>query len=129
MCNSISIIEGEEKCLEKSNFSGPLVLFVKGGQLLMLERDYQKKLVKKLKDIFPGCIVLKNDAQLKQGIPDLLVLYNDKWAALEVKKSADASHQPNQDSKVQTMNNMSYASFIYPENEELVFSELKEVFA
>lgn len=95
----------------------------------MLERDYQKKLVKKLKDIFPGCIVLKNDAQLKQGIPDLLVLYNDKWAALEVKKSADASHQPNQDSKVQTMNNMSYASFIYPENEELVFSELKEVFA
>lgn len=95
----------------------------------MLERDYQKKLVKKLKDIFPGCIVLKNDAQLKQGIPDLLVLYNDKWAALEVKKSADASHQPNQDSKVQTMNDMSYASFIYPENEELVFSELKEVFA
>lgn len=129
MCNSISIIEGEEKCLEKSNFSGPLVLFVKGGQLLMLERDYQKKLVKKLKDIFPGCIVLKNDAQLKQGIPDLLVLYNDKWAALEVKKSADASHRPNQDSKVQTMNDMSYASFIYPENEELVFSELKEVFA
>lgn len=95
----------------------------------MLERDYQKKLVKKLKDIFPGCIVLKNDAQLKQGIPDLLVLYNDKWAALEVKKSANASHRPNQDSKVQTMNDMSYASFIYPENEELVFSELKEVFA
>ena len=95
----------------------------------MLERDYQKKLVKKLQATFPGCIVLKNDAQLKQGIPDLLVLYNDKWAALEVKKSANASHRPNQDSKVQTMNDMSYASFIYPENEELVFSELKEVFA
>jgi hypothetical protein len=95
----------------------------------MLERDYQKKLVKKLQDIFPGCIVLKNDAQLKQGIPDLLVLYNDKWVALEVKKSETASHRPNQDLKVQKMNEMSYAAFIYPENEEKIFSEMKEVFA
>jgi hypothetical protein len=95
----------------------------------MLERDYQKKLVKKLKDIFPGCIVVKNDAQLKQGIPDLLVLYKDKWVALEVKKSEGASHRPNQDGYVQRMNDMSYASFIYPENEEKIFSELKEVFA
>ena len=95
----------------------------------MLERDYQKKLVKKLQDVFPGCIVLKNDAQLKQGIPDLLVLYNDKWVALEVKKSETASHRPNQDLKVQKMNEMSYAAFIYPENEEKIFSELKEVFA
>ena len=95
----------------------------------MLERDYQKKLVKKLKDIFPGCIIVKNDAQLKQGIPDLLVLYKNKWVALEVKKSEGASHRPNQDGYVQRMNDMSYASFIYPENEEKIFSELKEVFA
>ena len=94
----------------------------------MLERDYQKKLIKTLKDIFPGCIVLKNDAQLKQGIPDLLVLYRDKWAALEVKQSETASHRPNQDRYVERMNNMSYAAFIYPENEEKIFSELKEVF-
>lgn len=94
----------------------------------MLERDYQKKLVKKLKDIFPGCVVLKNDAQLKQGIPDLLVLYKDKWVALEVKKSESASHRPNQDYNVDRMNEMSYAAFIYPENEEKIFSELKEVF-
>ena len=93
----------------------------------MLERDYQKKLVKKLKDIFPGCYVIKNDAQLKQGIPDLLVLYHDKWVALEVKKSADASHRPNQDYNVQRMNEMSYAAFIYPENEEKIFARLEEV--
>ena len=95
----------------------------------MLERDYQKKLVKKLKDIFPGCVVLKNDAQLKQGIPDLLVLYKNKWVALEVKKSESASHRPNQDYNVARMNEMSYAAFIYPENEEKIFSELQEVFA
>ncbi len=95
----------------------------------MLERDYQKKLVKKLKDIFPGCYVIKNDAQLKQGIPDLLVLYNDKWVALEVKQSETANHRPNQDYNVERMNEMSYAAFIYPENEEKIFSQMKEVFA
>lgn len=97
----------------------------------MLERDYQKKLVKKLQATFPGCIVLKNDAQLKQGIPDLLVLFKDKWVALEVKKSLKDRNdpRPNQELKVERMNEMSYASFIYPENEEQVFSELKEVFA
>lgn len=95
----------------------------------MLERDYQKKLVKKLKDIFPGCIIQKEDAQLKQGLPDLLILYKNKWAALETKKSKDAPHRPNQDYYVDLMNSMSYAAFIYPENEEKIFSELKEVFS
>lgn len=95
----------------------------------MLERDYQKKLAKKLKDIFPGCYVIKNDAQLKQGIPDLLVLYKNKWVALEVKQSETASHRPNQDYNVERMNEMSYAAFIYPENEEKIFSQMKEVFA
>lgn len=94
----------------------------------MLERDYQRNLVKKLKQIFPGCIVMKNDAQLKQGIPDLTILYKDKWACLEVKKSENSSHRPNQDYNVEKLNGMSYAAFIYPENEEKIFSELREVF-
>jgi len=95
----------------------------------MIESNYQAKLVKKLKLIFPGCIVMKNDAQLKQGIPDLTILYKDKWACLEVKKSQTAKHRPNQDYNIEKMNNMSYAAFIYPENEEKIFSELEEVFA
>ncbi len=94
----------------------------------MLERDYQKKLVKKLKDIFPGCIVVKNDAQLKQGIPDLLILYKDQWAALEVKQSKDAPHRPNQDIFVEKMDDMSFAQFIYPENESFILSELRRWF-
>lgn len=94
----------------------------------MLERDYQKKLITKLKATFPGCVVLKNDAQLKQGIPDLLILYKNKWAALEVKNSSTASHRPNQDYNVERMDKMSYASFIYPENESDVFKDLEVVF-
>ena len=95
----------------------------------MIESNYQAVLVKKLKSRFPGCVVMKNDAQLKQGIPDLTILYKDKWACLEVKKSQTAKHRPNQDYNIEKMNNMSYAAFIYPENEEKIFSELEEVFA
>ena len=91
----------------------------------MLERDYQKQLIKRLKDIFPGCIIVKNDAQLKQGIPDLLILYNDKWAALEVKQSKNSPHRPNQDIFVERMDKMSFAQFIYPENEEFMLKELR----
>lgn len=91
-----------------------------------LERDFQKNLIKELKEIFKGCIIMKNDSSYIQGIPDLLILYNDSWAALEVKKSRTASHRPNQDYYVDIMNEMSYASFIYPENKEEVLYELQQ---
>ena len=91
-----------------------------------LERDFQAKLIKELKQIFRGCIVMKNDSSYIQGIPDLIILYRDKWAALEVKKSATAHHQPNQEYYVELMDEMSYASFVYPENKEEVLYELQQ---
>ena len=94
----------------------------------MLESKFQANLIKEIKDKFPGCVVMKNDSSYIQGIPDLLVLHKDKWCALEVKKSATASHQPNQDYYVDKMNNMSYATFIYPENKKEVLSELEQRF-
>ena len=93
-----------------------------------LERDFQRNLIKELKDIFVGCIIMKNDSSYIQGIPDLLILYKDRWAALEVKKSATASHRPNQEYYVDKMDEMSYASFIYPENKEEVLNELRKTF-
>lgn len=93
-----------------------------------LERDFQSKLIKELKDIFPGCVVLKNDPTYIQGIPDLLVLYKDKWGSLECKKNEKASRQPNQKYYVDMMNEMSFSRFIYPENKEKVLDELREVF-
>lgn len=93
-----------------------------------LERDFQSKLIKELKDIFPGCVVLKNDPTYIQGIPDLLVLYKDKWGSLECKKNEKASRQPNQKYYVDMMDEMSFSRFIYPENKEKVLDELREVF-
>ena len=94
----------------------------------MLESKFQANLIKKLKEEYPGCIVLKNDSSYLQGVPDLLVLYNDHWASLEVKKNANARHQPNQDYYVDKMNEMSFSRFICPENEEEVLSDLKRAF-
>lgn len=100
----------------------------KGGLLIMLENKFQAKLIKELKEMFPGCIVMKNDSSYIQGIPDLLVLYKDKWASLECKKSADERKRPNQDHYVEKMNEMSFSSFVYPENKEEVLDELHKAF-
>ena len=94
----------------------------------MKESDFQGRLIKKLKSRFPGCVVVKNDSTYIQGIPDLLVLHNDKWVALECKRSKNSSHQPNQDFYVEKMNNMSLARFIFPENEEEVLDEIQSAF-
>lgn len=91
----------------------------------MNENQFQAKLIKEIKERFPGCMVLKNDASYIQGVPDLLVLYNDKWASLEVKKSEKATHRPNQDYYVETMNKMSFSAFIFPENKEDVLHDLE----
>lgn len=95
---------------------------------MQLESEFSRKLKKEIKERFPGCIVLKNDATQIQGIPDLLVLYKDKWAALELKKNRTAKHQPNQDYYVEKMNSMSYSAFIYPENKEAILNELGQRF-
>ena len=92
------------------------------------ENEFQSALIKELKEIFPGCMVLKNDSSYYQGIPDLLVLFEDKWAMLESKRSSTASHRPNQDYYIEKFGNMSYASFIYPENKEEVLDELQQAF-
>ena len=90
----------------------------------MLENKFQSNLIKEIKDTFPGCIVMKNDSSYIQGIPDLLILHNDKWASLEVKKSRTASKRPNQEYYVDRMNEMSFARFIYPENKNEVMNSL-----
>lgn len=94
----------------------------------MLESKFQGDLIKELKKLFPGCIVMKNDANYIQGIPDLLILFKNRWAALECKKSANAKRQPNQEYYIELMNKMSFASVIFPENKEEVLNELQQAF-
>lgn len=94
----------------------------------MREATYQAGLIKRIETLIPGCVVLKNDPREIQGIPDLLVLYKDRWAVLEVKISHGAKVQPNQMYYIETLGAMSYASFINPDNEEAVLDELQQAF-
>ena len=93
------------------------------------ESQFQAKLIRKLKEMFPGCIVLKNDANYIQGFPDLTILYkNQKWALLECKRESEAHKQPNQEYYVRKGDEMGFARFISPENEEEVLNDLQQAF-
>jgi hypothetical protein len=94
----------------------------------VLEREYQARLIKRLHHRFPGCIILKNDTDYIQGIPDLTILYKDRWAMLEVKASVESSTQANQEYYVYELDKMSYAAFIWPANEVTILDELKRHF-
>ena len=94
----------------------------------MLENRFKTKLIGEIKDIFPGAIVIHTDPNEIQGFPDLLILYEDRWAALEGKKERSASVRPNQRYYVDLMNDMSYAAFICPENKEEILNELQQTF-
>jgi hypothetical protein len=98
------------------------------GNPIKLESKFQHELITDIKHMFPDCIVLKNDPNYLQGVPDLTVFWRNKWATLEVKKSEKAIHQPNQDYYVNAMNYMSFSRFVYPENKEVVLHELQQSF-
>lgn len=92
------------------------------------EGDFKAETIDRIEKIFPGCIVTKLDASLKGGIPDVLILYGDKWATLEFKKSAKANKRPNQEYYVNLMDDMSFSRFIFPENVEEVLYDLQQAF-
>lgn len=91
----------------------------------MRESKFQSELIKELNRIFRGCVILKNDANYIQGFPDLTILYRDKWAVLECKRSANEKFQPNQEYYISELDDMSFARVIYPENKEEVLDELQ----
>ena len=92
------------------------------------ERNFQAKLIKELKERFEGCMVMKLDANYIQGIPDLIILYKNKWAVLECKKTSGSRRQPNQDYYLEKMGEMSFSSYISPETKEEVLYELQRSF-
>lgn len=95
----------------------------------MLENEYQAQLIVKIKQLLPGCLVVKNDANYLQGIPDLTVFHGPRWALLEVKASEKSRERPNQRYYVEQWGNMTFTAFIYPENEEEVLGALQRSLA
>ena len=76
-------------------------------------------------------MILKNDPNYIQGIPDLTIFYKDRWATLEVKRSKEdylksVKTNKNQKFYVDKMNEMSFSRYIYPENEKEVLDDLEQ---
>ena len=94
----------------------------------MLEAGFKTKLCSELKEMFPGCFISHLDPNETQGVPDLLILWRDRWAMLEGKKNAEASVGPNQKYYVNLFDEMSFAAFIFPENKEEVLYDLQRSF-
>ena len=91
------------------------------------ESAFQRSLKRKIKAMFPEAIILKTDGE-PQGMTDLTVLLNKTWFSLECKASEKAPHRPNQDYYVEKCNDMSFARFVHPENEQEDLDELQKTF-
>jgi len=99
------------------------------------EGKFKAKLIEKLEERYPDFIITKLEADLKNGIPDIVILGDKKrWATLEAKKNKEEVTKPRRNKKAQDyyvskMGKMGYSSYVYPENEEEVLSELEDYFA
>lgn len=93
------------------------------------EGNFKAALRTELKLLFPGCVITKNDAGNVQGIPDMTIFHNGKYAWLEFKRATNASKRPNQEYYINKCKaEGAYASFCYPENKKQVLQELVEYF-
>lgn len=92
---------------------------------MTLESIFKNRLIRKIQKQYPGALILKMDANYIQGIPDQMILFGDRWAAFEAKRSQSAPHRPNQDFYIDRLDRMSFAQFVYPENEKEFLDELQ----
>jgi hypothetical protein len=95
----------------------------------MRESHFQSRFLRRIEDEFPECVIIVPDPSSQQGITDRVVLFGTGWVALEFKAHAKAALRPNQAYYVGLLGSMSYAAFVYPENEEEVFCAIQQAFA
>ena len=57
-----------------------LSFILEKGGLLMLESEFQNKLIQELKKMFKGCIVTKLDSSHIQGFDYLFFIYMNMWS-------------------------------------------------
>lgn len=89
------------------------------------KRKYWNPLLEKT---FPGIIILDIDPTTRWSMLDQVLLYDDKWAALETKREENASRRANQAYYVDILNKMSYSNFVSPENHKEVLRDLERLF-
>ena len=89
------------------------------------ETKFKKMFKKKLKRLYPECIIVEADPTYFWSVPDVYFFLGSFWAALEFKRTEGSSRRPNQEYWVEVLDKMSFARFVYPGVEEEVLSELE----
>lgn len=97
---------------------------------MVLEKDLQAQIVKWLRS--QGAIVLKyqQNATTRAAIPDLLMLKDGFWGAIEVKKNKSSPFRPGQKDVISKMDSMSWAKVVWGgknSNWPEIQAELKEI--
>lgn len=95
------------------------------------ETVVQADLIKWLKGLTRNITVLKIsvDAGVPQGFPDVLVLHNDGFIVIEVKKNAEADFQPNQKYYLARFNAMAKGEALvyYPEVAGFIKGKIRNI--
>ena len=91
----------------------------------MLEKDFQKAVIKWLK--FRGCLVLKyeQNATTRAGVADVFFCKEGFYGFLECKKAKNSPLRPGQKQFIEKVDNWSYGKIIYPENWAKIKKELE----
>ena len=92
----------------------------------MTENAIQMRIIKKLRTAFPDWFVFPMDGSVYQGFPDILILFEDTYATLEVKQCEGSEKQPNQVYYIELFGSWVFSSFIWPDIEEEVLYELQQ---
>lgn len=94
-----------------------------------LESTFQKEVLRpELDRRFPGCLIIKGNSAVRQGVPDWIVLWGPRWGFLEAKRSRSATLQTNQEYYVELLDEMSFAAFIDPSNYMEVLDQMERAF-
>lgn len=94
----------------------------------MAESEFKQRVFGRIRDRLPGCEIIRADTSHQQGMPDNFILWGPCWASLEFKASRTSSRRPNQKHYIQKLDDMSFAAFVYPENEDEVLDALEQAF-
>jgi len=95
----------------------------------MLESTFKRRFKLDIVARFPDVEIFEPNATHKRSSPDMVLLDVMGWAALEFKRSDDASQQPNQERRIKKLKRKGYAAIVSPENAEEVLDELETLFS
>lgn len=89
-----------------------------------LERSFQSRVIKDLKKV-EGLYFFKKEAAAIRGLPDILICYQGKFVAWELKRDARAKPSVLQSYNVDRINACGgVALVVYPENYRKAFLDL-----